>query len=271
VRLRDALFRGTAASLLCLAGSFALAGAPPDARDSPENPAPDARAEAEEGLRRYQARDFAAAEEHFEKSLRLDPSSVETLFLLARTLQARFRTSGEEAERSDLAGRAMAAYEQVLLRDPGRTEAYQALLALSRDADDAVALPWLEKQAANTALPADRRADAFGALAARGRACAERVLQEISAQPALIGAGEAARDCATRGLSAIEEALRLLPQRGSLWSEQARLYATLAQVCALQGQDAQGAAYEKQAAESRRKAEQIRASGAREGTPRRSY
>jgi hypothetical protein len=231
----------------------------------------DAQGEAQEGLRLYQARDFAAAERHLVRSLQLDSGSVETLFLLARTLNTEFRLSREESERSELARRAVTAYQDVLARDPGRGEAYQALLALAREADDAAALPWLERQAGDTALPPSRRADALQVLAGRSRACAERKLREISQQPVLLDSSTAARDCAMRGVASIQQALQLVPQRGSAWSEQARLLSTLAEVCALQGQPEQKAAYEKQAGDSRRKAEQIRVSESTQSKPPRSY
>jgi len=266
------VLRGLAAvSLWSIAGSLALEPIAAAAPETVNATSPDAQSEAQEGLRLYQARDFAAAEQHFERSLKLDPGSVETLFLLARTLNMRFRLSREESERSELARRAMTAYEGVLARDPDRGEAYQALLALARDADDAAALPWLERQAGDASLPPGRRADALQALAARSRACAERKLQQISQEPVLLDSSSAARECAMRGMASIQQALQLVPQRGSAWSEQARLLSTLAEVCALQGQPEQRAAYEKQAGESRRKAEQIRVSESVQGKPPRSY
>jgi hypothetical protein len=272
VRVRNALLRlAAAAALSSPPGSLALGVPAPRAPVTPEAGTLDAQGESQEGVRRYRARDFAGAQEHFERSLKLDPTSIETRFLLARTLQTRFRLSREESERSELARRAIVAYQEVLAREPGHDEAYQALLALSRDADDAAALPWLERQAGDATLPPNRRADAFQVLAARGRACAEQRLQTISEQPIFVASSEAARDCAARGLASIQEALRLDPLRGSAWSEQARLLLTLAQICALQGQTDQKDAYEKQAADSRRKAEQIRVSEGRKGKPARSY
>jgi tetratricopeptide (TPR) repeat protein len=272
VSVRHALFRIAASvSLLPLSGPFALAGPAASAPEVSDGRPLDARGEAQEGLRRYQARDFAGAQEHFERSLQLDPTSVETRLWMAHTLQKRFRISGEESERSELARQAMTSYQDVLSREPGRGEAYQALLALSRDADDAAALPWLHRQAGDATLPPSRRADAFQVLAARDAACAGRQLQSISDQPILSDSSLAARDCAARGLESIREALRLDPQRGSLWSEQARLLLALAQVCALQGQTDQEGAYQREAADSRRKAEQIRSSQASKGKPPRSY
>ncbi|MGH9367594.1 MAG: hypothetical protein ACRD3M_07965 [Thermoanaerobaculia bacterium] len=272
MRRRHLLWRlALAAWFGCASGSHALGAPPARAPEAREEQSLDARGEAQEGVRLFQARDFAAAQEHFERSLTLDPTSVETRFLLARTLQTRFRLSRDEMERSQIAPRAIAAYEEVLTREPGRNEAYQALLSLCREADDAAALPWLERQAGDATLPPGRRADALQVLAVRGRACAEGKLQVISEQPILVDSSEAARDCAMRGLASIQEALRLVPQRVSAWDEQARLLATLAQISELQGQAEQKDAYVKEAAASRRKAEQIRQSKARKGKPPRSY
>jgi len=271
VRVPDVFVGLVAASLCPIAGSLASEPPATAASQTAAATALEAQSEAQEGLRLYQARDFAGAEQHLERSLKLDPSPVETLFLLARTLNTRFRLSREETERSDLARRAMSAYEEVLSRDPARGEAYQALLALARDADDATALPWLERQASDTRLPPSRRADALQVLAARNRACAERKLREIANEPVLLNSSSAARDCALRGLASIQQALELAPQRGSAWSEQARVFSTLAEVCGLQGELEQKGAYEKQAGDSRRKAEQIRVSESSQNKPPRSY
>jgi hypothetical protein len=233
-----------------------------------EAPAASARAEAEEGLRLFQARDFEGAQTHLERSLALDGTSSETRFWLARTLQAQWRGTSSQPERSELAKRCLAEYEKVLEAQPDRIEAYQALIGVAREADDATALPVLERLAGDERLSPARRADALLALASRGRACAEERLQAIAEQPVLSGSSGDARACADRGLAAAEKGLALDPGRESLWRERANLFASLAQAAAVDGRSDEQADYVKRAGESRRRAEQIRASRARTTTPR---
>jgi hypothetical protein len=215
----------------------------------------------------YQVRDFEGAQAHFERSLAIDASSTDTRFWLARTLQARWRAS-QEPERAELAKQCLAEFERVLEKQPDRSEAYQALIGVAREADDATAVPVLERLAGDERLPAGRRADALLALAARGRACAEERLQAIAEQPVLSGSSGDARACAERGLAAVEKGLVLDPGRESLWRERASLFASLAEAAAIDGRSDEHADYMKRAGESRRRAEQIRASRARTTTPR---
>jgi hypothetical protein len=137
-------------------------------------------------MRLFQARDFEGAQAHFERSLAIDGSSTDTRFWLARTLQARWRAS-QEPERAELAAQCLAEFEKVLEKQPDRSEAYQALIGVARETDDATAVPVLERLAGDERLPAARRADALLALAAHGRACAEERLQTIAEQPVLSG------------------------------------------------------------------------------------
>ncbi len=227
-----------------------------------------ARKEAEEGLRLLQSRDWAGAEVHLERSLALDGSSTPTRFWLGRALSARFRESRDPSERSDLARRALAAYEQVLAADPGNAEAYQALLGVAREADDRTAVPVLERLAGDERLSASARAGAYLTLATRDRTCAEERLQAIASEPVLAGSSGDARACASRGLTAVDKALALDSERESAWRERASLFACLAQAAALEGKTDEQAGYEKRAGESRRRAEQLRASRARKTTPR---
>jgi tetratricopeptide (TPR) repeat protein len=255
--------------LALLAAVAAVSAAVPrHASGEPEPSAEAARAQAEEGQRLFQTRDFEGAERHFEQSLALDGSSTMTRFWLARTLDARFRETQDPKERAALGERALAEYERVVAAEPSNAEAFAALLGVAGDADDRTAGPTLERLGGDERLPTARRTDALVVLARRGRVCAEQRLAAIVEQPVLSGSNADARDCATRGLSAVDKALALEPERESAWRERALLYGCLAQVAAVDGRGDEQSDYEKRSGQARRKAEQIRASRAKTKAPR---
>ena len=126
----------------------------------------------------------------------------------------------------------------------------------------------LERLAGDEKLSTAARAGAYLALGTRDRTCAEERLRAIASEPVLAGSSGDARECASRGVTAVDKSLALDSERESAWRERASLFACLAQAAALEGKRDEEAGYEKRAGESRRRAEQLRASRALKTNPR---
>ncbi len=89
-----------------------------------------ARAELDEGARLYRAGKFAEAEARFRRALELDPEGKDTRQFIARAAQQQYKPGVETPENLAAGERAVAAYQEILAKDPANEDAYQAVLLL---------------------------------------------------------------------------------------------------------------------------------------------
>lgn len=134
-----------------------------------------ADAELQGGLQAYKAKDFVRARAHFQAALRLDPTGTYAALFLARSIHAQYRPGVATAENTATAREAIAAYRQVLAKNPNQDEAYEAgVLLYEALREDAELREWVLQRARSQSVPTGRRAAAYLFLArktgrARGR------------------------------------------------------------------------------------------------------
>jgi len=219
-----------------------------------------AREELAEGTRLYGARDYAAAQARFERSLELDPSQPLVPFLIARSVHARYRPGDRTPENLERARKAIAAYQVVLASDPGQEEAWQAVTGLYGEIGEEQRLrDWIGRRAANTGVPAGKRADAYLTLAARDLACAQKPGEEGASR------------CAERGLETSEKVLRLVPESEGGWSLKASFLTALASLAEARGASDDKADYEKRAQQAQKRAEELIEKSRRESEAVKAY
>ncbi len=223
-----------------------------------------AQNELAEGVRSYRERDFARAEQHFERSLELDPTQPTVRFLIARAVHAQYRQGAETPENLAQARKTIRAYQDVLAQDPGNEEAYQAVAALyGAVREEERQRAWVLQRARSPSLPAKKRVEAYLLLASQDWNCAQTLTKPQDV--------EAAKRCATRGLELAREALRLGPDNESAWSSQTNLLLALARLAEREGRSSERAEFEKQAALSQRRFEEVREENQKKAATARSY
>ena len=89
-----------------------------------------AKNELNEAARAYREGNFVEAEQHSRRALELDPESKTALLFIARTIHAQYRPGVQTPENIAKANEAIAAYQQILAKDPKNDEAYKAIAYL---------------------------------------------------------------------------------------------------------------------------------------------
>lgn len=245
--------RALAAIVLALAASAAVFG---------QADAEKARAEVALGARAYREGRYAEAEQRFRHALELDPSHRNAPFLRARALQQQYKPGVRTPENIALGEKAVAAFEEILAKEPADDDAYKAVLFLyGQMKNDGKVLELLLARADDFSLPNDRRAEAFVSLASRQWSCAYDVTEQRENKtteeqpdkpviryrmPADRGAFLRARRCATEGLRLVEQAVALSPRSPDAWSFRANLLREAAKLAEMEGDAAQQAEHLRQ-------------------------
>lgn len=219
-----------------------------------------AREELAEGTRLYGAREYAAAQARFERSIELDPAQPAVPYLIARAIHAQYKPGDRTPQNLERAKRAIAAYQVVLASEPGREEAWEAVTGLYGEIGEEERLrEWIGRRAANKDVPADRRGYAYLALASRDLSCAQKPGEEGASR------------CAERGLEASEKALGLLPESEGGWSLKASFLAALASLAEARGASDEKADFEKRAQQAQKRAEELIEKSRRESEAVKAY
>jgi tetratricopeptide (TPR) repeat protein len=82
------------------------------------------------GARSYEAGQFVAAQQHFEKAAALDPAYRYTQLLLARALHSQYRMGDQSEANIALARKAISAYKNYLAIDPQSELAFGSVALL---------------------------------------------------------------------------------------------------------------------------------------------
>lgn len=220
-----------------------------------------ARAELAEGTRLFSAREYAAAEKRFARSLELDPAQPAVPYLIARAIHAQYRPGDRTRENLDRVRKAIAAYHVVLAADPNQEEAWQAVALLYGEiGEESRQREWILRRAANVSVPVPKRVEAYLTLAARDWTCTQKTEE-----------GRAAGACAARGLETAEKGLQLDPESEAAWSHKANLLAALARLAEARGAAAEKADYEERAEQAQKRAEELREKQRQESEAVRAY
>src|SRR5215212_902080 len=241
--------RALAAIALTLAASaaaFGQAGA-----------ADEARRELNEGARAYRAGRFEEAERRFRRALELDPTQKNAPLFIARAVQQQYKPGVQTPENLAIGEKAVAAYQEILAKDPANDDAYKAVVFLyGQMKNDAKVVELLLSRANDFSLANDKRAEAFVILASRQWQCSYDVTEQkenkatvqnpdkILVQykmPADQGDFMRARQCVTEGLQLAEQAVTLSPKNPNAQSYRANLLREAAKLAEMEGDAGQQA------------------------------
>ena len=240
---------------------FTLAAAAPF-HGQPKPKAPTARQELNEGARLYRAGKVAEAEQHFRRALELDPEGKATRHYIARVIQQLYRPGLSAPENIAVGERAVAAYREILQRDPRDEDAFKtALLLYGQLKQEEKASELLLWRANDFSAPSEKRAEAFAVLAGRQWQCSHDITEQpgnkktaetpggvatVYTPPADQGDLIRARQCLNEGMQFVEQAVSLDPQNQSALSYRANLLREASKLAEMEGDAAQKAEYERQ-------------------------
>ena len=245
--------RALTAIVLVLAAAAAALG---------QTNADEARRELNLGARAYRDGRFAEAEQHFRRVLELDPTQKNAPIFIARAVQQQYKPGVQTPENIAAGERAVAAYQDILAKDPANDDAYRAIVYLygQMKNEDKVneLLLW---RANDFSAPNEKRAEAFVILASKQWQCSYDVTEQKENKttesvpdkvvihykmPADAGDFIRARQCMTEGLQLVEQAITLAPKNPNAWSYKANLLREGAKLAEMEGDATQKAEYERQ-------------------------
>jgi TonB family protein len=238
---------------------FALAAA---ALSFGQSNAESARRELNAGARLYRAGKAAEAEQHFRRALELDPDGKPTRLYIARVIQQMYAPGDNTPENVAVGERAVAAYREILAKDPLDDEAFRATLHLyAQLKQDDRARELVLGRANDFSAPNEKRAEAFVLLAGRQWQCSYDITEQPAnkktaetpagattayAPPADQGDLIRARQCVTEGMQLAEQAVALDPKNRSALSYRANLLREASKLAEMEGDAAQKAEYDRQ-------------------------
>lgn len=213
-----------------------------------------------EGARAYKSGAFAEAEGHFKRALELDPDQKNAPFFIARSIHAQYRPGVEAAPNVDKARGAIAAYQQVLDKDPTNDEAYNAMVYLYRQIkDEQKEREFLTARAGNG--PPEKRSQALTVLASKEWNCSYQITEqkEVKAsvkengktvikykKPAREEDFQQAKKCITEGLKLAEQAISFDANSEQAWSFKTNLLLEAGKIDEMEGNNDAKAEHQKQ-------------------------
>ncbi|HYY96528.1 MAG TPA: TonB family protein [Pyrinomonadaceae bacterium] len=221
-----------------------------------------ARAEINAGGREYRDGNFAAAEEHFRRALELDPTQKNTQLFIARAVQQQFKPGDTTPENVATGERAVAAYQEILAKDPENDDAYRAMLYLyGQMKNEEKVEEMLTQRAGDGSVKPEKRAEALVILASRRWKCSYDITERKENKtaeakpdkvivkyrmPADSSDFYKAQQCATEGLQLAEQAVALDPDNKNAWAQKANLLREKAKLAEMEGNEELRAEYMRQ-------------------------
>lgn len=238
-----------------------------------------------EGARAYRDGRFSEAEQKFRQAYKLDPTEKNAPLFIARSIQQQYKPGVQAPENIEVGNRAIAAYQDILAKDPQNEDAYKNIVYLyGQMKNDAKVQQMLTERASLESIPKEKRAEALVILASQQWKCSYDITEQKEnkttenkpdkvlihyKKPANPADFDKANQCATEGLRLAEQAVSLDPNNPNAWTqktnilrEKSKLAEMAGDAKAKQDYDAQAQqALETQtrlaaAAESKKKAEQ---------------
>lgn len=209
------------------------------------------RQELNEAAAAYRKGNFAEAQTHSERALKLDPENRTALIFVARTTHAQYKPGDTSPENVAKAREAIIAYQRVLERSLVDEESYKAVAYLY-DAlkEEQLLREWLLQRAGNVAIANDKRAEAYVILASRDWDCSFKITElpghkvtaitrgkqhSVYHMPKARGEFEKAKACASRGLDLVNMAITLTPESESAWAYKTNIILELAKLAEMSG------------------------------------
>jgi len=247
-----------------------------------QEPSPQRREAIEElaeAARAYKAGDFVEAQKRSERALELNPANQTAPFYIARSIHAQYKPGVNTTENIEKARAAITAYRRILARDPNNEEAYKAIAFLLGDIkENEEQREWIMRRATDETLPADKRAEAYIALASKDWDCSYEITESPEIKYASQRKGQLiiryrrpknesdflrAKQCATNGLENTERAISLEPDNDVAWSYKGNLLIEMAKLSEMDGLRAERVEYERQSAEAMQRNAELREEKAR--------
>ncbi|HST52700.1 MAG TPA: hypothetical protein VLJ61_11875 [Pyrinomonadaceae bacterium] len=192
-----------------------------------------------EGARAYHEGQFAEAEQKFRTAYELDPSQKNAPLFIARAIQQQYKPGVTTPDNIDIGNRAIAAYQDILNKDPGNEGAYSAIVYLyGQMKNDEKVTQMLNQRASMDSIPPEKRAEALVILASKQWQCSYDITEQKDnksteekggkillhyKKPANQADFDKANQCATEGLRLAEQAVSLDQNNPNAWTQKANL------------------------------------------------
>src|SRR5256884_5871539 len=222
-----------------------------------------AKNELNETARSYREGRFEEAEQHAKRALYLDPSNPTAPIFIARVIHQQYKPGVDQPDNIQRAREAIAAYQQILAKNPNNEEAYKAISVLyAAIKDDAKLREWISARANDPNMSNEKRAEAYAILAGKDWDCSFKVTELPDVKITSTEGGNAKvtykkpkdqkdfdtiQQCVARGLEEAETAIKYDPNNESAWSYKTNLLLEAAKQAEMDGKADQKAQYEKQA------------------------
>src|SRR5438874_6434492 len=222
-----------------------------------------AKNELNETARSYREGRFEEAEQHAKRALYLDPSNPTAPIFIARVIHQQYKPGVDQPDNIQRAREAIAAYQQILAKNPNNEEAYKAISVLyAAIKDDAKLHEWISARANDPNMSNEKRAEAYAILAGKDWDCSFKVTELPDVKITATEGGNAQvtykkpkeqkdfdkiQRCVASGLEEAETAIKYDPNNESAWSYKQNLLLENAKIALMNNDMARKAEYEKQA------------------------
>jgi tetratricopeptide (TPR) repeat protein len=222
-----------------------------------------AKNELNETARLYRDGHFEEAEQHAKRALYLTPDNITAAIFLARIIHQQYKPGVDTPDNIARANEAIAAYKNILEKDPNNEEAYKAISVLyAAIKDDTKLRAWIMARASDSNMSSEKRAEAYAILAGKDWDCSFKItdLPDVKvttnegAKPGVTYQKpkdqkdfDTSQKCVTRGLEEAETAIKYDPNNESAWSYKTNLLIEAAKIAVMNGDAAKKVEYQKQA------------------------
>ena len=232
-----------------------------------------AKNELNETARSYREGRFEEAEQHAKRALYLDPNNKTAPIFIARVIHQQYKPGVDQPDNVEKAREAIAAYQQILAKDPNNEEAYKAISVLyAAIKDEAKLRDWISARANDPNMSSEKRAEAYAILAGKDWDCSFKITELPDVKTTSTEGGNAKvsykkpkeqkdfdtiQQCVARGLQEAETAIKYDPNNESAWSYKTNLLIEDAKIADMNGDAAKKEQYTKQAETAQKRASEL--------------
>ena len=232
-----------------------------------------AKNELNETARSYREGRFEEAEQHAKRALYLDPNNKTAPIFIARVIHQQYKPGVDQPDNIERAREAIAAYQQILAKDPNNEEAYKAISVLYAAIKDETKLrEWISARANDPNMSSEKRAEAYAILAGKDWDCSFKVTELPDVKITSTEGGNAKvtykkpkeqkdfdtiQRCVARGLEEAETAIRYDANNESAWSYKTNLLIEAAKIADMNGEADKKAQYTRQAEVAQKRASEL--------------
>ena len=217
-----------------------------------------------EAARAYREGRYVEAEQHSRQAAQLDPNNKTAPMFIARTIHAQYRPGVMSQDNVAKAQEAIAAYQEILSKNPQDEEAYKAIAYLYGSIKEEQKLrDWITSRAANDSIEPTKRAEAYIVLASKDWQCSFNITEAPNVKvttvdptnnkatvsfkkPADAKEFTQAQMCVKQGLAEAENAIKFDPNNESAWSYKTNLLLEASKLAEMDGKPDQKAQYTKE-------------------------